>query len=143
MVRKFNGATRCVKDDLIGLPKALEEPEGSALTVAVLRCESQNFGYRPLAVDGAEQLILESVDGENKIGECMRSIDQHRDAARGQTFPNAYGPWQCNGNVVAPMVVRKVDRFTLIGAIITVRDEAVRDHRSPEQLDGGVLQARG
>ena len=56
------GARR-VKDDLVVLPKALEEPQGSALAIAVLRCKLQNFGEGSVPVDGAEQPVLERVDG--------------------------------------------------------------------------------
>ncbi len=53
------GARR-VKDDLVVLPKALEEPQGSALAVAVLRCKLQNFAEGSFTVDGSEQPVLES-----------------------------------------------------------------------------------
>jgi hypothetical protein len=122
------------------LPKALEEPQGSAIAVAVLRCELQNFGQSSVPVDGIEQTVLERVDRANKISKLVRPVYQHRDAIRRQTFPNAHRPWQCNGNVVAPAIVDKIDRLALLGPIVAVGDEAVRDHCSAEELDGGVLQ---
>ena len=111
--------------------------------IAARQCKSQYLGQGSLPVDGAEQPVLERVDGENEIGKCVRPVDQHRDAARRQTFPNAYRPWQRNRNVVAPTIADKCDRLALVGAIIAVRDEIVRDHCSAEKLDGGVLQPGG
>jgi hypothetical protein len=55
-------------------------------------------------------------------------------------FPNAHCPRQANRDVVAPTIADKGDRLALIAAVIAVRDEAVRDHRSAEQFRGGVLQ---
>ena len=95
------GARR-VEDDLVVLPKALEEPQGSAIGVAVLRCKLQNFGQGSIPVDGAEQPFLERVDRTNKIAEFVPPVYQHRCATRRQTFPNAHRPRQRNGNVVAP-----------------------------------------
>ena len=60
----------CVKDDLVVLPKALEEPQGSAIAVAVLRCKLQNFGQSSVPVDGAVQPVLERVDRANKISKA-------------------------------------------------------------------------
>ena len=77
-VPKLCGGPRCVKDDLVVLPQALEEIQGSALVITVLDCKSQNFGERSFPIDGAEQLVLESINGENEIGECMRPVNQHR-----------------------------------------------------------------
>ena len=142
-VPKLRGGARCVKDDLVVLPKALEESQGSAIAVAVLRCKLQNFGQSSVPVDGAEQPVLERVDRANKISKFVRPVYQHRDATRRQTFPNAHRPWQCNGNVVAPAIAGKADRLALIGAIVAVGDEAMRDHCSAEELDGGVLQPGG
>src|ERR1700726_1873624 len=89
-VPMVRGGARCVKDHLVVLPKALEEPQGSAIPVAVLRCKLQNFGQGSVAVDGAEQPVLERVDGANKISKFVEPVYQHRDAARRQTFPNAH-----------------------------------------------------
>ena len=94
MVPMVRGGARCVKDDLVVLPKALEEPQGSAIAVAVLRCKLQNFGQGSVPVDGAEQPVLERVDSANKISKFVRPVYQHRDATRRQTFPNAHRPWQ-------------------------------------------------
>ena len=141
-VLKVYGGTRSVKDDLVVLPKALEEPQGSAIGVAVLCCKLQNFGERSVPVDGAEQPVLERVDRANKIGKFVRPVYQHRDATRRQTFSNPHRPWQCNGNVVAPSIAIKNDRLARGGAIVTVGDEAVRDHRSAEELDGSMLRPR-
>ena len=80
---------------------------------------------------------------QNEIGKCVRPVNQHRDATRRQTFPNAHRPWQRNRNVVAPTIAGKGDRLALVGAIVAVRDETVRDHCSAEELDGGVLQPGG
>jgi hypothetical protein len=55
---------RYVKDDLVVLPKALKETQGSVLAIAVLRCQLQNFGESSVSVDGAEQPVLERVDGK-------------------------------------------------------------------------------
>ena len=118
------GARR-VEDDLVVLPKALEEPQGSAIPVAVLRCNLQNFGQGSVPIDGVEQPFLERVDRTNKIGEFVRPVYQHRGATRRQTFPNAHRPRQRNGNVVAPCIAGKVDRLARIGAVVSVRDEAV------------------
>ena len=124
-VPMVRGGARCVKDDLVVLPKALEEPQGSAIAVAVLRCKLQNFGQGSVPVDGAEQPVLERVDGANKISKFVRPVYQHRDATRRQTFPNAHRPWQGNRNVVAPTIAGKIDRLALLGAIVAVGDEAV------------------
>src|ERR1700722_15593022 len=110
-VLKLCGGARCVKDDLVVLPKALEEPQGSAIAVAVLPCKLQNFGQGWVPVDGAEQPFLERVDRTNKIGEFVLPVYQHRGATRRQTFPNAHRPRQRNGNVVAPCIAGKVDRL--------------------------------
>ena len=90
---KSRGARR-VKDDLVVMPKALEEFQGSALVLRHRRRSLQNFGQGSFPVDGAEQPVLERVDGANQIGKCVRPVDQHRDAAGRQTFPNAHRPWQ-------------------------------------------------
>src|SRR5216684_5579307 len=79
-VPKPCGGARRVKDDLVILPEALEEIQGSALVVAVLDCKPQNFGERSFPIDGTEQPVLESINGENEIGECMCPVNQHRDA---------------------------------------------------------------
>ena len=142
-VPKLCGGARCVKDDLVILPKVLEEPQSSALVVAVLDCKPQNFGDRSFPVDGAEQLVLESINGENEIGERMRPINQHRYATRRQTFPNAHCPWQRNRNVVTPTIACERDRLAVGRAIISVCDETVRGHRSAEELDGGMLLPGG
>ena len=138
-VPKLCGSARRVKDDLVVLPQALEEPQGSALVVAVLDCKPQNFGERSFPIDGAEQLVLESINGENEIGERVRPVNQHRYATRRQTFPNAHRPRQCNGNVVGPTIAGKIDRLAVARAIVPVRDETVRDNCSAEELDGSVL----
>ena len=130
---------RCVKDDLVVLPKALKETQGSVFVIAVLRCKLQNFGESSVSVDGAEQPVLKRVDGENEIGKCVRLVNQHRDATRRQTFPNAHRPWQSNRDVVAPTIAGKTDPLALVGAIVAVRNETVRDHCSAEKLDGSVL----
>jgi hypothetical protein len=78
------------------LPKALKETQGSMLAITVLRGKLQNFGESSVSVDGAEQSVLESVDGKNEISKCVRLVNQHRDATRRQTFPNAHRPWQSN-----------------------------------------------
>src|SRR5246127_812632 len=139
-VPMVRGGARCVKDDLVVLPKTLEEPQGSAIAVAVLRCKLQNFGQRSVAVDGTEQPVLERVDSANKIGKFVRPVYKHRDATRRQTFPNAHRPWQCNGNVVVPTIAGEIDRLAHLRAIVAVGDEVVRDHCSAEEFDGGVLQ---
>jgi integrase-like protein len=89
------GGARCVKDDLVVLPKALEEPQGSAIAVAVPRCKLQNFGQGSVPVDGAEQPVLERVDSANKISKFVRPVYQHRDAA------NAHRPWQWRCNLTS------------------------------------------
>src|SRR4029077_5430996 len=136
------GARR-VEDDLVVLPKALEEPQGSAIAVAILRCKLQNFGQGSVSGDGAEQPVLERVDGANKISKFVRPVYQHRDATRRLTFPNAHRPWPRNRNVVAPTIAGKIDRLAHLGAIVAVGDEVVRNHCSAEELDGGVLQPGG
>ena len=137
------GDARCVEDNLVVLPKALEEPQGSTLAIAVRQRKLQYFGEGSVPVDRAEQPVLERVDGANKIGKCVRSVNQHRDATRRQTFPNAHRPWQRNGDVVAPTITGKCDRLVLNGAVIAIGNETVRDHRPAEKLDGGVLQSGG
>ena len=62
-------------------------------------------------------------DGANEIGKCVRSVNQHRDATRRQTLPNAHRPWQFNRNVVAPTFTGECDRLALIAAAIAVGDE--------------------
>ena len=107
--------------------------------------------HRPAAVQTAEfrrefgvrrwrrAALLKSVDGKNEISKCVRLVNQHRDATRRQTFPNAHRPWQSNRNVVAPTIASKTDRLALVGAIVAVRNETVRDHCSAEKFDGSVL----
>src|SRR5512132_2905479 len=94
-VPMVRGGARCVKDDLVVLPKALEEPQGSAIAVAVPRCKLQNFGRGSVPVDGAEQPVLERVDSANKISKFVRPVYQHRDAA------NAHRPWQWRCNLTS------------------------------------------
>src|SRR6266851_8463564 len=142
-VQMVRSGARCVKDDLVVLPKALEEPQDAALAVAVLRRKLQNFGEGSFPVNGAKQPVLERVDRANKIGKFVRPVYQHRDATRRQTFPNAHRPWQCNRNVVAPTIAGKIDRLAHLGAIVAVGDEVVRDHCTAEEFDGGVLQPGG
>src|SRR5271166_3859883 len=90
---------RCVKDDLVVLPQALEETQGPSLAVTVQPC---NFRQGSLPVDGTKQPVLEGVDREDEISERMLPVDQHPDGPTGQTFPNAHRPWQSDGNVVPP-----------------------------------------
>ena len=137
------GGARRVEDDLVVLPKALEEAQRSTLAIAVAERKAKYFAEGSVPVDGAEQAVLERVDGANKIGKCVRPVDQHRDAAGRHTFPNAHRPWQRNGDVIAPTITGECDRLALIGAIIAICDETVRDHRSAEKLDRGVLQPGG
>ena len=92
----YVGARR-VEDNLVVLPKALEEAQGSTLTIAVRKRKSKYFAEGSVPVDRAEQPVLERVDGANKIGKCVRLVNQHRDATRRQTFPNAHRPWQRMG----------------------------------------------
>jgi hypothetical protein len=40
---------------LVVLPKALEETQGSALEIALMRCDLQNFAECSASIDGAEQ----------------------------------------------------------------------------------------
>ena len=141
--RRFAAARDASKTTWSYCQRRSKNLQGSAIAVAVLRCKLQNFGQGSIPVDGAEQPVLERVDRANKIGKCVRPVYQHRDATRRQTFPNAHRPWQRNGNVVAPTIAGKVDRLARIGAIVAVGDEAVRDHCSAEELDGGVLQPGG
>src|SRR5713226_3070374 len=126
-VQMVRSGARCVKDDLVVLPKALEEPQGAALAVAVLRRKLQNFGDRSFPIDGAEQLVLESINGENEIGERVRPVNQHRYATRRQTFPNAHCPWQRNRNVVTPTIANERDRLAVVRAIVPIRNETVCD----------------
>src|SRR6185437_2425631 len=135
--------TRRVEDNLVVLPKALEEAPGSTLAIAVRKRKSQYFAEGSVAVDSAEQAVLKRVDGEDEIRKFVRLVDQHRDTAGGQTFPNAHRPWQLDGDVVAPTVTSKCDRLVLNGVIVAICDETVRDHRSAEKLGGGVLQPGG
>ena len=78
----------------------------------------QDFGEGSVPVDRAKQPVLERVDGANKIGKCVRSVNQHGGTAGGQTFPNAHRPWQLDGDVVAPTVTGKCDRLVLNGVIV-------------------------
>ena len=133
------GGPRCVKHDLVILPKALEETQGSGLAISIWQSKSHYVGQGSVPVDGAEQPLLKRVDGENEISKCVRPVNQYRDTARRQTFPNAHRPWQGNRNVVAPFIIDKCDRLALKGTIIPVRDETVRYHCSAEKLDCGVL----
>ena len=113
------------------------------LTIAARKRKSKYFGEGSAPVDGAEQPVLEGVDGANKIGKCVRLVNQHRHATRRQTFPNAHHPWQTNRDLVAPAIAGKRDRLAVVGAIVAICDETVRDHRPAEKLDGGVLQPGG
>jgi hypothetical protein len=38
-----------------------------------------------------------------------------------------------------PTIAGKTDPLALVGAIVAVRNETVRDHCSAEELDGSVL----
>ena len=73
--------------------------------------QSQYFAEGSVPVDGAEQPVLERVDGANEIGKYVRLVNQHRHATRRQTFPNAHRPWQANRDVVAPAITGKRDRL--------------------------------
>jgi hypothetical protein len=53
-----------------------------------------------LAVDAAKQPVLERIDRENPIPECVRLVDQHGDEPRRHAFPHAHGPWQRNGDAI-------------------------------------------
>ena len=110
LVPKTYVGVQFVKDDLVVLPKALKETQGSMLAITVLRGKLQNFGESSVSVYGAEQSVLERVDGKNEISKCVRLVNQHRDATRRQTFPNAHRPWQSNRNVVAPTIASKTER---------------------------------
>src|SRR5580658_4543083 len=64
--QSLRGARR-VEDDLVVVPKALEETHGSTFVLTLPRRKLQNVGQRSLPVNGAEQPVLERVDGENEI----------------------------------------------------------------------------
>ena len=135
--------SRCVKDYLVVSPKALEEAQGSTLAIAVRKRKSQYFAEGSVAVDRAEQPVLKRVDGEDEIRKFVRLVDQHRDTAGGQTFPNAHRPWQLDGDVVAPTFTGECDRLVLNVAVIAIGNETVRHHCPAEQFDGGVPQPGG
>src|SRR5208282_474964 len=84
MALSLHGARR-VKDDLVIVPKALEETQRSTLVLTRPHRILHNVGQRPLPVNGAKQPVLKRVDGENEIGKGVRPVDQHRDAAGRQT----------------------------------------------------------
>ena len=134
---------RRVEDNLVVLPKALEEAQRSTLAIAVRKHKLKYFAKGSVPVDPAEQPVLKRVNGANEIGKCVGPIDQHCNATGGQTFPNAHGPWQCNGDVVGPKITVKRNRLALIGAVIVIRDETVRYHCSTKKLDRGVLLLGG
>ena len=113
------------------------------LAIAVRKRKSKYFAEGSAPVDRAEQPVLEKVDGANKIGKCVRLVNQHRHATRRQTFPNAHRPWQANRDVVAPAISGKRDRLAVVGPIVAICHETVRDHRSAEKLDSGVLKPGG
>jgi hypothetical protein len=52
LVPKTYVGVRCVKEDLVVLPKALKETQGSMLAITVLRGKLQNFGESSVSVDG-------------------------------------------------------------------------------------------
>jgi hypothetical protein len=108
-VPMVRGGARCVKDDLAVLPKALEEPQGSAIAVAVPRCKLQNFGQGSVPVDGAEQPVLERVDSANKISKFVRPVYQHRDAARffEATLVASSGLWRTRLGAAASLQERR------------------------------------
>src|SRR5262249_10904552 len=98
------GAGR-VEDDLVVLPEPLEEVTGLPLVVWVaLRDGLHDLAERALAVDRTQQPVLTRVDGANEVGERVRPIDQHRDAAWGQSVPDGHRPGQANRNVVSPAI---------------------------------------
>src|SRR5271163_4279447 len=72
----------------------------------------------------------------------MRLVDQYGYATRRQTFPDAYRPGQLDRNIIAPTGPGEGDRLALVGAIVSVRDEIVRDHGSAKKLGDGVLRVR-
>ena len=81
MVPQRRGDARGIKNDLVVSPQAFEETEDPAFCVARLRRKSQDFRQGSAPVDGAEQPVLEGIDGENEIGKRVRPVDQHRNAA--------------------------------------------------------------
>ena len=99
----ISSGARRVEDDLIVLPEPLEEAQRPPLRRDHQR-HRQNLGQRSLAIDSAEQPVFERIDGEHEIGERMRPVDQHGDAARRHTFPNAHRPRHGNGNERAPAI---------------------------------------
>jgi hypothetical protein len=62
---------RGVEDDLIVLPESLEEAKRGAATTFVDVQESQDPVERARAVDGAEQSILERIDGADEVAAGM------------------------------------------------------------------------
>src|SRR5271168_4454498 len=140
---RWISAARCIEHDLVVSPKTLEEIQGPTFAFAALHCNSHDRGHGSIAIDGGEQPVLERIDGEDEIGECMRLVDQYGYATRGQTFPDAYRPGQPDRNIIAPTGPGEGERLALVGAIVSVRDEIVRDHGSAKKLGDGVLRPRG
>jgi hypothetical protein len=84
-----------VKDDLAVMPKALEKIQGSALALAFLLCELQNFGEISLSVEGTSNRSSKAVNSENEIGECMRTAT----LPAGRPSPHTVRAvqWECSG----------------------------------------------
>src|SRR5271156_4994809 len=68
--------SRRIKDHLVVLPKLLEEIQRLVLAAAIYPCGLENCRKCSLPVNQAQQPVLESVDGTNEIGICMRLVDQ-------------------------------------------------------------------
>src|SRR5271165_1211034 len=129
-----------VKHDLIVFPELLEEPADIFL-VARLRSDPLDLIDRAVAVDCGEDSLLCRIYGEGEVGVNVGPIDQNGRRTGGHPVADAQGPRQTQRNIGRPGVTVERDRLALANAIVAISDEVVRDHRSAQQLDGGVLQS--
>src|SRR6516164_2298640 len=69
----------------------------------------------------------------------VRSIQQDRHTAGGDTVLNAYRPGQSNRNIGLPFVVREADGLTRLWPIVAIGDKMVSGNGSAEQFDRRML----
>ena len=134
---------RRVKHYLVVPPQPLEEVAGVLALDRLDFCLAQDLGNGPPSVDGFEQSFLPGVDGKIQVRIGMALIEEHCGGPGWKSFFNDECSGQPQWDIGAPAVVIEPDWLADPGPAGAVRDQAVADHGSPEQLDRGVLLVGG
>ena len=94
------------------------------------------------AIDGVEQPSLFFIDRQKQVRIGVGPVDEHRHRTRRQPLLHTDRLRQPDRDIAQPPVVVETGRPAAIGAVVPVDDQAVAQHRPPEQLDRGILLPR-